>query len=152
MESVETHHVYTDGSCSRDSRSSKSGYGVWFGIGDPRNTGGPLNHIYEQNAINAELYGIYRALTQIFDDMYRGNNINKPVKYVIHIDCPEAIRLLNRFQHARSRDTNCIVGNCLLYYEMVVRKCAVDFEYVKGHSGDLGNECADLLAYIGSTI
>ncbi len=146
--------VYVDGACKgnhqRDETLRKSGYGVYFGEGDPRNMCGRVPGRQTNNS--GELYAIYRVLhkfkdTEEFLDIYP--------------DSEYAINVINRWMYTWAIKGWKKAGNQPIANEEIVKQlyelCTemrdrFEFHWVKGHSGNPGNTGADALANLGCTM
>ena len=136
--------VYTDGACSANgTKEAKAGSGVWFGAGDPRNISKRLPGNPQTNQ-RAELYAVLLALRAI----PKGNRVS------VHTDSNYVIGCCTQWLKNWKRNgwraaSNKPVQNADLVKaidaELVSRE-TVRFIWVKGHSGDQGNDGADALA------
>ena len=136
--------VYTDGSCEGNGdEDAKAGSGLWYGTDDPRNKslkvpGDKTNQTAELYAVEAALDGAppFAPLHVVTDSKHviRGmtENLGKwEDNGWIGIAHPQQIRRLVAKLRARSAPTT--------------------FRWVKGHSGNEGNEAADRLAKRGAS-
>jgi len=135
--------VYTDGACSKNGKEgAKGGYGVFFGLNDPRNTSGRIVGKATNNI--AELTAIIKAL-EILKDNTSSVGIYTDSNYAIlccttygakcekkgWVDVPNAALVKHAYELVKSRN--------------------VQLVYVPAHTGNtdphsLGNKHADLLA------
>ena len=136
--------MYTDGSCLQNgSNNARSGGGVWFADGHPLNRAirvpgrGQSNQAGEIAAVVVALQSVPRNadLTIITDSQYVITTITNSLK-----SCEDAgwtsVPNASWFKAA--------------VYAMRRRSAPTGFKWVKGHSGDRGNECADALAAEGA--
>jgi ribonuclease HI len=136
--------VYTDGSCTNNGKAdAKAGAGVWFAENDPRNQAlkipGPdqTNQVGEIAAIIAALEKIptFAPLTIISDSMYV---IDGLTKHLEHWENRGWIEISNQEWFKKAA------------YLLWKRSAPTTFKWVKGHSGDKGNEGSDKLAKEGA--
>lgn len=146
--------VYTDGSCITGSDGVRyAGFGVWFGNGDTRNTSVP---IVSERATNqyAELISIKYALklcrdvkdlTLYTDSQYSINCITLWYKTWIK----------NGWKSSSGSDVlySDIIKECLRILEYRIHHhYKTNIQHVKGHSGIIGNDAADVLATRASVL
>eukprot|EP00920_Eleutheroschizon_duboscqi_P029002 GHVT01070360.1.p1 GENE.GHVT01070360.1~~GHVT01070360.1.p1 ORF type:complete len:166 (-),score=20.50 GHVT01070360.1:320-817(-) len=139
--------VWTDGACSNNGAvNAKAGYGVWFGNDDPDNYSGQLREGPPTNQ-RAELMGVLKGLESAC------KKTAGPV--VVHTDSKYSIGcatdwLANWKSNGWKNAKKEVVKNAELIKRIdAVRNShsgPITFRYVKGHSGDIGNEEADKLA------
>lgn len=138
--------IYTDGACSGNPGPSGGGVAIYYN----KSLFGTYYGGYRHHGTNngAELEAIRYALS-IHRDLGQHENL------AIFTDSKYCIEALTRFRH-RWRDNGWKLANggtiqnkeliieCNDYLESM--KPCVDFHYVKGHSGVVGNHMADRLA------
>ncbi|KAH7910890.1 ribonuclease H-like protein [Hygrophoropsis aurantiaca] len=140
----QTTTVYTDGSCLHNgTQSAQCGAGVWFGPHDQRNTAlripgdAQSNQIGEISAIiiALQLTGQHEQLRIVTDSRYALDGLN------IHLARWEAdgwVDTKNKPFFERAA------------YLLRKRAARTSFQWVKGHTGNDGNEGADRLADEGA--
>ena len=154
-------HVYTDGACQGNHRKSGAiaGVGAWFGKDDERNVSEPLCGRVQTNN-RAELTGLIRAIEVFFQDdltITRSVAEKQPTNTLVcHTDsqyCKNGIEswIKNWKKNGWKTANKKPVKNKDLWMRLdeLSDKYAVRYEWVKGHSGDPGNEAADTLAVAG---
>ena len=136
--------VHTDGSCDGNGRpSAKAGSGVWFGHSDPRNIAERVPGESQSNQA-AEVYAVILAAKAV--EPFTPLHIVTDSKYAmdgltVNLQTWEDSGWLNvthseLFQEAAAR--------------LRARTAITTFRWVKGHSGNAGNEGADMLAKLGA--
>jgi len=142
--------VYTDGACPNNgSGKARAGYGVYYGEEDSRNVSARLTDKQTNN--RAEMKAILTVLSTVgfgqdveirSDSMLCINTITKWMKWW-------------KKRGWKKKDGK-VPKNLDLIQEadrlMDVRRGRTVFTYVKGHSGDPGNEAADRLAVAGAAM
>ena len=136
--------VYTDGSCMDNGKeNAKAGAGIWFAEGDSRNKAiripGPnqTNQVGEIAAVIAALESTptFAPITIVSDSMYV---IDGLTKYLNEWEDRGWIEIRNKEWFKRAA------------YLLRKRSAPTTFQWVKGHSGDKGNEECDRLAKEGA--
>ncbi|KAF5311802.1 hypothetical protein D9619_002783 [Psilocybe cf. subviscida] len=147
--------VYSDGACKGNGKQDPvAGVGVWWGPDDPRN-------LYErcpglQTNNRAELIAILRVLETIPPED------TKPL--IIRTDSQYSIQCFRDWIHSWKKkgwknaagqpvkNSGVIRCTSLLLDIRGALGHRVVFEYVKGHSGDPGNDGADWMANLGAAL
>lgn len=144
--------VYSDGSCiGNTSRRRFGGVGIWFGQNDIRNSSIPIEHDSPTNQ-EAELLGLKYSLAFC-------RNVND---LTIKTDSMYAINCVTKWPEKwKMNGWKTSTGNPVLHVE-IIKECLsimeyrksrgyiTRFRYIKGHSGNEGNEGADVLAKKGA--
>ena len=146
-------HIFTDGSCLKNgTRHAKAGYGVYFGPNDPRNVSSKLDGPDQTNN-RAELMAVIVALEKTKTELEE----QQPV--VIYSDSSYMKNGITVWIHSWKRngwktaDGGHVKNKDLwlrldkLYSD---RRALIEFVWVRGHDGILGNEMADQLARMGA--
>jgi ribonuclease HI len=136
--------TYTDGSCTDNGKeNAKCGGGTWFGQNDPRNKALRVPGEIQTNQIG-ELAAVIVALETTLH--FHPLEIVSDSKYVI-----------NRLTlHLREWEDKGWIGiqNTTLFkkaaFMLKSKSAKTTFRWVKGHSGNLGNEESDKLAKEGA--
>ena len=144
--------VWTDGSCLTNSGiNATSGIGVYYGNNDPRNYSSALKAAKVTNN-KAELVAILYALVMDFNEHHMS----------IHTDSMYSIKCISEYalkwEHngwVTSKGTPVESSPVIKYILHLIRlrdinRLETQFVHVKGHSTDLGNNAADLLARNGA--
>ncbi|PCH37675.1 ribonuclease H-like protein [Wolfiporia cocos MD-104 SS10] len=144
--------VFSDGACKGNGRAgSVAGIGVWWGHDDPRNLAERCPG--DQTNNRAELIAISRAL----------ETAPRDGPLLIKTDSQYSIRCFKEWiskwirSNWKSSKGEPVKNKALIQYVSALldqRARAgqkVQLQYVKGHSGDVGNDGADWLANVGST-
>ncbi|KAI0654611.1 ribonuclease H-like protein [Cubamyces menziesii] len=136
--------VFTDGSCVRNGCvDAAAGSGIWFGPGDARNASErvPGEHLSNQTA---EIYAVMMAHRAVAP--FAALHVVSDSRYVVD----GLTKWLPKWERRGWID----VANAALLQHLVALLCtrsaATTFRWVKGHSGDPGNEGADRLAAEGA--
>ncbi|KAG0648058.1 Ribonuclease H [Hyphodiscus hymeniophilus] len=149
---VKTVVVHTDGSSRGNGRQGAfAGVGVYFGEDDPRNVSERLEGDLQTNQ-RAELTAVQRAL----EIVPKGKNIQIVTDSNYTINCCEV--WYKGWQKNGWKTSN---GGPVLNKDLVVtirdliderdeNGAVTSFEWIKGHSGNLGNVAADTLAVAGA--
>lgn len=140
--------IYIDGACSDngDPLIAKAGIGVWFGQDDSRNISERLPGKLQTNN-RAEVYAAVRALETISDS---------DIAIEFMTDSKYLIGCMTKWYKDWERTNwknNKILNRPLLEHLLLLkkkRKGPIRWTYVKAHSGEYGNECADKLAVNGA--
>ena len=136
--------VYTDGSCTgNDTEEARAGSGVWYGPGDTRNLAVRVPGDRQSNQIG-ELLAILLAV--------KNAPGNQPLR--IRTDSRFATDGLTKFAPGwEAKDwigvTHGRIFKCATAW-LRARTAGTTLEWVKGHAGIEGNECADQLAAEGA--
>ncbi|GMM50293.1 hypothetical protein DASB73_012510 [Starmerella bacillaris] len=155
----EVQRVYTDGSHFKSSQSS--GYAVYWGDQDPRNSYGPVPNKGIMSSAKAEEYALLIALLQI-----KGEN-SPSKRYEVYSDALWVIQDVASW-YRRWSQPDCPVGwkspitaqnshreilrvAAGLLWDLRFRGVPVSIYHVRSHTGVPGNEKADLLAKLGAT-
>eukprot|EP01056_Protomagalhaensia_sp_Gyna25_P002572 Protomagalhaensia_sp_Gyna_25__2571@NODE_245_length_4207_cov_27_040547_g188_i0_p3_GENE_NODE_245_length_4207_cov_27_040547_g188_i0NODE_245_length_4207_cov_27_040547_g188_i0_p3_ORF_typecomplete_len262_score24_16RNase_H/PF00075_24/3_2e03RNase_H/PF00075_24/5e45RVT_3/PF13456_6/7_5e03RVT_3/PF13456_6/1_9e08Cauli_VI/PF01693_16/0_00032NOP5NT/PF08156_13/0_0022_NODE_245_length_4207_cov_27_040547_g188_i033604145 len=143
-------HVYTDGACSRNGqKGAKAGWGVWFGPNDKRNCCGATTPATNQRA---ELQGILEALRVLQ---------HVPCRVVVHSDSNYAMKCVSEWISQWKRNGWMNSGRQPVANQDLIKQVdallgtmgtRVTFQFIKGHSGDTGNDAADELARRGARL
>ncbi|CAK5264469.1 unnamed protein product [Mycena citricolor] len=146
--------VYTDGACKGNGKpGSVAGVGVWWGPSDPRNIAERCPG--DQTNNRAELIAIVRALEETPIS-------KKPL--LIRSDSVYSIKCLGEWLPGWVRNNwTSSLGESVKNKEIIryiatllnaraLKGQKVHFEHVKGHSGEAGNEGADLMANHGAAL
>ncbi|KAF5334198.1 hypothetical protein D9611_014502 [Ephemerocybe angulata] len=136
--------VYTDGSCiGNGTDDAKCGSGVWYGPDDPRNKALRVDLHPRSNNVG-ELVAILSAVQAHANDGRL--RVVSDSKYVLNIMTKHAQRWLDAgfIGVANKPIVRALIG------ELMHAKAVVYTKKVKGHSGDVGNDGADVLANEGA--
>lgn len=137
--------VYVDGACSDNQNADKAvaGIGVFFGVGDARNTAAPLLGAPQTNnraEMTAAIVGIQKSNKLRALQVYTDSNI-------VYMGITQWIK---KWRVNGWRSSSGAVANADLWRDLDdavrFRARTVTFHKVKGHSGVFGNEQADALA------
>lgn len=135
--------VYVDGSCLHNQTPglATAGVGVWFGENDPRNVSERL--VGKQTNQRAEIVAVIRALEAA------------PLEPLcVYTDSEYCVSGVNfRLQDWAAHNFHGVDNADLwerLHQMLRARTAPVFLKHVKGHSGIVGNECANLLAIAGA--
>ncbi|KAH7099770.1 ribonuclease H-like domain-containing protein [Auriculariales sp. MPI-PUGE-AT-0066] len=156
--------VYADGACSNNQNQdlAQAGAGVWWANGDPRNVSERCPGVQTNN--RGELLAIIRALETASNRPGSKLLIFTDSQYSIKCTgnwLPKWISVSSDPDEWKASGSRKPVKNArMLYYlaKLVQRRqklCGADsikICYVKGHSGNYGNDCADALAVAGAQI
>ena len=160
--------VYTDGACKRNGRSdARAGYGVWWGDGHvlyiwfffvffdifiyfmiikKRNTSSKLDVNEKHTNQRAELTAAITAIRQAISHNSGPLTLYTDSKYVINC----ATRWISRWKKNGWKDSNCNqiknLDDIKKLHDLCNQNISIQWVYVKGHSGNYGNEQADKLA------
>lgn len=142
-------NIYTDGSCiNNGTENAVAGYGVYFGLNDPRNEYKKLknNESYRPTNNRAELKAILVALSKVTDEVEAGKEV------MIHTDSQYSITSFtsNTIRKRLAKD----VPNYDYVsrgYNIIKKYPNIKFHHVNAHTGNqdihsIGNENADRLA------
>ncbi|KAG6856024.1 hypothetical protein H0H87_008341 [Tephrocybe sp. NHM501043] len=146
--------VYSDGACKGNGKpGSIAGVGVWWGENDPRNIAERCPG--EQTNNRAELIAIVRVLEST-------PKSKKPL--LIKTDSQYSMKCFNEWLPKWSRNNFRTAGGepvknvGVIKYVSALLKARglmgqeVRLQYVKGHSGDMGNDGADAQANLGARL
>ncbi|KAI9220014.1 ribonuclease H-like domain-containing protein [Blastocladiella britannica] len=140
--------VYTDGSCIGNGRpDSRAGIGAYFGPGDHRNFSRPLlHHQGNENATNqkAEIQAVTEALKLVPK--------SHPVRIITDSDyvVKSATEWIPRWRRNDFRGVANADYFRALDEQLYHRGARIEFQHVKGHSQNPGNDEADRLARAGA--
>lgn len=148
--------VYTDGACKQNgTRSAIGGVGVFWGKDDPRNVSKPMgastNNICELTALQVAIDTILAMKLDPSD----------VTKYVVYSDSKYGIQCVTTwYANFVKRNWLTTAGTPVKNKDLIVdihRKLIilgerVKLQYVKGHSGNPGNEAADALAVAACSV
>ncbi|KAL1684507.1 ribonuclease H-like domain-containing protein, partial [Schizophyllum commune] len=137
-----TVHVWTDGSCIENGKSSaRAGAGVYFGMNCARNVAARVPGLQTNN--RGEHLSVILAL--LATEPQSPLVIYTDSELVIHTYCHWA----RRFEQ---EGWSCSNSDLVRYGVALLRDrpAPTTFRWVKGHSGNAGNEHADLLAKRGA--
>jgi ribonuclease HI len=127
-------NVWTDGSClNLGKQDAKAAYGIYWGKKDPRNISARLPGKLQTNN-RAEIYAVIKVL-----EYY-----NEEKMLVVNTDSGYVINSYNSKYPKKNSDLVHRMNELIKE-----KKCKVKFIYVKGHSGNEGNNEADRLASLG---
>ena len=152
IDSTSPLQIYTDGSCLfNGTKRARAGFGVYFGPGDSRNISSRLEN-QDQTNNRAELMAIIKAL-EIIQDHQGRVEIHSDSQY-----CSQGVTSwiynwkLNGWKTAakapvKNKDLWMMLDRL---YCTNPRKERVAFVWIKGHSGNKGNDEADKLANEGA--
>lgn len=145
-------NIWTDGSClNNGSRNAASGIGVYYGNNDERNYSSALKSERVTNN-KAELTAILYALIMDFNE----HDIS------IHTDSLYSIKCITEYASkwqnngwVTAKGTSVESSGTIKYILQLLKtreahKLHTKFVHVKGHSTDVGNNAADLLARNGA--
>jgi ribonuclease HI len=144
--------IYTDGSATNNGRAGASaGVGVYFGPGDMRNVSTRCRG--EQTNQNAELQALHIAVSLAAYELSNDPNL----QINILTDSAYSIKCVTEWYGNWVRNGwRTASGSAVKHREwieptanMLKRKPQIKLVKVKGHSGNTGNEMADLLARNG---
>ena len=142
--------VYTDGAASKNGqKGARAGYGVFWGVNDPRNEGGPLEGEKQTNQ-RGELTAVLRALEQS-EKGTKSLEIRTDSQYTINCIENWSIKWVKngwKGSSGKPVDNRDLVERILKLKN--ARPGKVFLTYVAGHSGDFGNDNADRLAVEGA--
>ncbi|TFK89296.1 ribonuclease H-like protein [Polyporus arcularius HHB13444] len=135
--------VYTDGSC-KDNGTDRAvaASGIWFGVGDPRNVSCRLPGTLQSNQA-AEVFAIEEAARVA------------PVSAPLHIVSDSRFAVDGLTVHLPEwEDRDWIGVKCATLFQRAaarlrMRQAETTLRWIKGHSGDPGNDGADELAKAG---
>lgn len=153
--------VYTDGACKNNQKGQLAiaGFGAWFGPGDVRNISGRLAGTKQTNQ-RAEMTAILKVLEYYNNLDAENEKLNRNI--LIRTDSRYSINGINLWMHNWKKNKWIKKdGKTVLNVDLweKIDFCLSDLkrngytiglEWVKGHSGDIGNEAADKLAVAGS--
>lgn len=135
-------NIWTDGSCLGNGKTgAQAGYGVYFENNILPRISKRLKGQGQTNN-RAELYAAYAALKRVY---YRW----QPCKIKIHSDNMITVDTINQRRKMGS-NWDIIAKIYKLQDILIDMGYDIEAEWVKGHSGDKGNEIADLCAKAGS--
>lgn len=134
-------NIYTDGSCTGNGyANARAGYGVYFQERPEWNISRRMRGTQTNNA--AEMYAIYSALKRI----YFHDTVPKRLHFYIDNKIALDTLLSNRKAGANWE----IIQKVYKARDILIRDgYTITGEWVKGHSGNPGNEKADKLATSG---
>ncbi|KAI0339655.1 ribonuclease H-like protein [Trametopsis cervina] len=140
-----TQVVYTDGSCiNNGAQNAAAGAGIWYGIDHPSNAAIRVPGRTQSNQLG-ELAAILHALQ------------NTPPVIPLHIITDSKYCIDGIVRHSPQWEAKGWIGVANReWFQAIIswaraRAATTSFEWVKGHSGNTGNEGADRLAAIGAT-
>jgi ribonuclease HI len=142
--------IYTDGSCFRCGRNPKAGIGVYFGRSENRNISARLPGP-NQTSNRAELFAVLKALEVLHLDMILSQGMK--LVYIL-TDSKSVVDVLNRLYPTWTQVKLSDKDGFQRVRDMVMilqdNEIDVQFKHIRGHSGILGNEIADILAKKGA--
>ncbi|GAB6020761.1 Ribonuclease H1 [Chamberlinius hualienensis] len=137
-------HVYTDGACSSNGKiNSQGGIGVYWGPNNPMNVSEPL--FGRQTNNRAEIMAAVRALRQAKSAGYKNVVLHTDSQFLIN-GITKWIRKWKANGWKLSSGGSVINKEDFEALDDAQKGLIVRYKYVKGHSGDPGNEAADRLA------
>jgi ribonuclease HI len=137
--------VYCDGACwaNGDAKKARASIGVYFAPNDPRNISAKLPPAMPQTNQCAELWAAINTL--------RAVPVDQPL--LIKSDSIYTIKAATEWRKrwiARGWSPSLKLKNVDLFRQLSdlvdARKAPLQWEHVRGHSGNEGNDAADLLA------
>ncbi|KAI0037711.1 hypothetical protein FA95DRAFT_1551472 [Auriscalpium vulgare] len=136
--------VYTDGSCTDNGKlNSRCGSGIWYGPDNPNNLALRIGGTAKTNQVG-EIAAIVATL-QHADELV-------PIRF--RTDSESVMKGLTEYLDDWENRGWIGVANAEYFqaaaYRMRIRSAKVTFRWVKGHSGDSGNDGADEQADIGA--
>ncbi|KAF6740885.1 ribonuclease H-like protein [Ephemerocybe angulata] len=137
--------VYTDGSChGNGSTDAKCGSGIWYGEGDERNTSTRVGPPLPLTNNTGELIAILESIQQ--NESAQSINIASDSQYAI-----ETLTKLSQtwLSKGLAGVKNPEIVSALMG-EIMAANGRINLRKVKGHSGDHGNDAADILANAGA--
>ncbi|XP_054258155.1 ribonuclease H1-like [Macrosteles quadrilineatus] len=143
--------VYTDGACSNNGkRGAKAGIGIWFNHEHPFNVAAPVQGNATNN--NAEIQAATRAIHQAALAGIKRLNIHTDSQFMISCmtDWIKKWRKNNWMTSTGGPVKN--KEQLVLLDKAINGMDAVKWTHVRGHMGNIGNECADALAVQGATM
>ena len=136
--------VYTDGACYNNGKlNARCGSGIWFAPDDPRNDALRIPGSHQSNQVGevaaviqaTSVTPLFRPLTILSDSMYTIEGLTE------HLSTWEDIGWIG-------------IKNAALFkraaYLLKRRTATTHFRWIKGHSGEQGNEECDRLAKAGA--
>lgn len=141
--------VYTDGACTNNGKHyAKAGYGIFFGIDDPRNVSKEVDPKYPKTNNVAELSAIIETYFIIEQDIKAGKQI------IIVTDSEYCIKCVSSYgEKCSKKEWNIDMPNKELVRQLYDAYLVtnVQFMHIMAHTGredvhSLGNEWADRLA------
>ena len=139
--------VYTDGACTNNGNNGSAGIGVYWGPNNPMNLSERLGGRQTNNC--AEIHAAIRAIQQ-------AKQIGL-TELTVRTDSQFLIKSITNWFHGEKKNgwkssTGKDVINKIDFVELerVMQGIKINWEYVRGHSGDEGNEAADRLAVMGA--
>uniref|UniRef100_A0A0A9YCY3 Ribonuclease H1 n=1 Tax=Lygus hesperus TaxID=30085 RepID=A0A0A9YCY3_LYGHE len=142
--------VFTDGACSSNGQQgAKAGIGVWFNDGHPLNVSAPVKGPPTNNT--AEIQAARVAITQAAKAGIKRLSIHTDSKFVID----SITKWIHRWKKndwklksggpVKNRTEFVKLDDAIQLVEVV------EWVYVRGHMGNVGNEKADMLAREGAS-
>lgn len=151
-------NIYTDGSCP-----VPHGCGGWGFVIVGREENGVFGHALETTNLRMEMQAVIEALQRVVaynQHQIKNNTGRKLIEYVkIYSDSQYVVKGMNQWIHSWKRknwrnSSNEKVKNMDLWQQLneLTNKQSFEtqFNWVKGHSGNLHNEIADELAAKGT--
>lgn len=142
----ESKTAYTDGSCLENGDlNARAGFGVWFGPNNPANVSARVPGPAQTNQIG-EVLAIHAAA------------VNTPPFAPLHIKSDSRCAIDGLTKHLRRWEdrgwVNVANADAFQLAASALRKrsAPTDMQWVKGHSGDVGNDHADSLAGDGARL
>lgn len=154
--------IYTDGAARNNGRANViGGIGVFFGFQDSRNIARAFDEVDGNEPPTnqkAELHAVCEALKIIYKEVSLGSTrpyiILTDSQYTINSMGPWAVNWeKNGYKNAKNQtiaNKEVIQKSRHLLRAIKKKGGDVEFEHVRGHSGDYGNEMADKLANEGA--